>query len=111
MSTVYVIQEQMHLDRIKQQYVPRFDLSPAEEYGNLEYLLSPTAGPFHTGTIIKELKEALIHYTPEDYLLLVGNPVLIGLTTAIVAQRVGEIQFLQWSGKDQRYIPIKAKLF
>lgn len=110
MSTVYVVQKQLHFDHQIQEMKPRFDLTPAEEYGNIEYLLSPSAAPFKPDSVIADLVEGLRHFTKDDYLLLVGNPILIGLTAAIASEKSDIIQFLQWSGKDQKYISVKADL-
>ena len=53
---VYVVQEQMRFDRDSRQMVPRFpSISRATMYGELVYLLSPTAAPFSSESIVKEL--------------------------------------------------------
>lgn len=109
--TVYVVQKQMHLDREKQEYVERFNLEPAKEYGELRYLLSPTAAPFRPDSVLEDLEEGLKDFTDEDFLLLVGNPVLIGLASALAAIKSGTVNFLQWSGKDQKYLCIRAEIF
>ncbi len=106
---VYVVQNQHRWNSGASQFEPKFDLSPAERFGKLTYLLSPTAAPFRPEPIIKELKEKLSEFGPEDHLLLVGNPVLIGLSVAIAAQfNDGAVSLLQWSGKDQRYINVNV---
>lgn len=110
--TVYVVQKQHKWDRGEGTFVPKFDLSPAENYGRLEYLLPPTASPFRVVPLIKELHDRLREYTPDDYLLLVGNPVLIGCAAAIAAEYGdGSVRFLQWSGRDGTYIPVLAEIF
>jgi hypothetical protein len=92
--------------------VPKYDLNIALEWGNLTCLLSPSASPFHPERIVPELQHKLKDFTKNDYLLLVGNPVLIGMATAIAARASGgEVQMLQWNGRDQRYIPVKTSLF
>ncbi|MCK5600420.1 hypothetical protein KAR91_01020 [Candidatus Pacearchaeota archaeon] len=108
---VYVVQNQMRFDREKGELVPRFNLSSAEQYGELSYLLSPSASPFNPEGVLKEMAERLADFTSEDYLLLVGNPVLIGMASALAADIAGVVQFLQWSGKDQKYITIRAEVF
>ena len=110
MSKVYVIQNQMHYDSSVERHVPRFDMTPAKEHGELKFLLSPTAAPFITPTIIRELRENLEGITPDDYLLLVGNPVLIGLSVAVASEFTKQIKFLQWNGKAGKYIVIEADL-
>lgn len=109
MSRVFVVQNQHRWNRDKQRFEPKFDLTPAQEFGELVYLLSPTAAPFRPEPIIEELKEKLADFRPGDHLLLVGNPVLIGFAVAIAADaNGGDVSLLQWSGKDQRYITVEA---
>lgn len=106
---VFVVQNQHRWNRTAQCFEPKFDLSPAEEFGELSYLLSPTAAPFRPEPVIEELREKLSDFGPEDHLLLVGNPVLIGFAVAIAAHYSGgAVSLLQWSGKDQRYINVTA---
>ncbi len=110
MSKVYVVQNQHRWDGAHQRFVPKFDSTSAERFGELVYLLSPTAAPFRSEPIIAELQEKLRDYRPGDHLLLVGNPVLIGFAVAIAADaNDGHVDLLQWSGKDQRYIEVKGR--
>ncbi len=106
---VFVVQNQMRFDRDAQKLVEKFDLSPAKMFGKITHLLSPSAAPWGA-TIIPELREKLADYDGEkDHILLVGNPVLMGLTAAIAAQAGGgKCNFLQWSGKDGRYLSIRT---
>ena len=107
MSKVFVVQNQHKWHIQKEEFVPKFNLEPAEKYGKLVYLLNPTAHPFNPGHIIEELKEKLSGFTAEDHLLLVGNPILIGFAVAIASQYThGSVSLLQWSGKDHRYIQV-----
>ncbi len=110
MNKVYVVQNQHRWDKHQKAFVPKYDFSPAGEYGEMVDLLSPTAAPFRTDSIIAELHEKLRDFTEDDYLLLVGNPVLIGISLAIAADyNHGDINVLQWSGKDRKYLPIPVK--
>lgn len=110
MSKVYVVQNQHRWDRHEKVFVPKYDFTPAAEYGEMVDLLSPTAAPFRTDSIIEELHEKLRNFTSNDYLLLVGNPVLIGISMAIAADyNQGDLNVLQWSGKDRKYLPIVVK--
>jgi hypothetical protein len=87
-------------------------LGDAETYGRVTPLLSPTAKPFDPAPIIRQLQAALADYSDNDWLLLAGNPILIGWVTAIAADKnEGRIRCLQWSGRDQRYIPVVADVY
>ena len=108
-SRVFVVQNQHRWDSAKERFVPKYDFASAEPFGSLEFLLSPTAAPFNVDPIVAELKDKLADFGPEDHLLLVGNPVLIGLACTIAAEaNLGSVALLQWSGKDRRYIEVKA---
>lgn len=107
MSRVFVVQNQHRWNIHTQQFEPKFDLSSAEEFGELIPLLNPTASPFRPDAPIRDMKEKLAGYSDDDYLLLIGNPMLIGFAVAIAAdQNQGSVRLLQWSGKDQRYIAV-----
>ncbi len=110
--TVFIVQKHMKYDDQKEQFVPKFDVSSARQFGNVEFLLSPTANPFNPNWIIDELHNKLQNFSSEDYLLLVGNPCLIGMVVAIAAYYSGgRVRLLQWSGKDQKYVEIDITLF
>ena len=110
MSKVYVVQHQHKWDPECRTFVPKFDMEPAQKFGELTELLSPTAAPFRSEPLIKELHQKLKGIKPDDYLLLIGNPVLIGVSVAIAAMHSqGELNVLQWSGKDGRYLVVKLQ--
>ncbi len=111
MPRVYVVQDQHKWDREAGRFVPKFDLSSAETFGELAYLLTPTAAPFRPEPVVDELRDKLVWFSDDDYLLLIGNPVLIGCAMAVAAQvNGGRVRVLQWSGKDQRYVPVLVNL-
>lgn len=107
MSVVFVIQKTHRMDEKSGDLVPKFDLSPAERFGMLVYMLSPTARPFTPGPVIRDLKRSLEAYDPDsDYLMLIGNPALIGFAVAIIARRSNRVRLLQWDGVKKEYVPI-----
>ena len=110
--TVFVVQNQMRRNRETGQLEPRFNLDPALEHGRLQFLLSPSAAPFHPGQVIDELHKKLENFGDNDYLLLIGNPCLIGFAVAIATEyNNGRVKLLQWNGREGRYTPIEAVVF
>lgn len=104
---VFVVQNPHRWDHEKQKFVPKHDIDTAHVFGDVVEVLSPTASPFNFPTVRDELHFKLKHYRDGDFILLVGNPALIGAVTAIAASyNDGRCAVLQWSGKDQRYTPI-----
>jgi hypothetical protein len=111
--TVYVVQKQMRFDEKTGELVSRFKtLDKAERFGSLEYLLSPSAHPFNPSNIIGDLHEKLKSFGDEDYLLLIGNPALIGMATAVAGHyNEGRLKLLQWSGRQSDYAEISVRMF
>lgn len=109
--TVYVVQQPQRWNAQKQAMESAFDVVEAEEFGDLVYLLSPMAKPFNVeDSILGQIREGLARFNDEDYLLLIGNPVLIGVVCTVAAARnEGRVRLLQWSGKNKKYIPITVK--
>lgn len=111
MAVVYVVQKHLKLDEETGDLVPRFDLSAAEEYGQLRFLLSPNARPTNPQPLALDLHSKLCDYTEDDYLLLVGNPILIGMTAAVAAYYTdGRVNFLQWHGRERRYVAVAVNI-
>lgn len=108
---VYVVQKQMRFDRNLGELVPRFDLEPAEQFGRFVYLLSPSAAPWKPESVLTDLHKRLKDYTDQDYLLLIGNPCLIGFAVAVAAKHNnGRVNLLQWHGRDRAYLKVCAEI-
>lgn len=90
--------------------MPKYDVSDAKRYGELVYVFTK-AVPLDPSSVAK-LDVVLSQYTTDDYLLLIGNPCLIGWATALAARASGGwVKMLQWSGKFGRYLLIEAKIY
>ena len=102
MSTVFVVQSDQG----------RLDFRAAKRFGELSFVLGPTDSVFRLDDTILKLSQQLSGFEAEDYLLPVGNPGLIGIATAMVAdQTEGKFQLLQWLGREREYIVIPVKLW
>ena len=51
-NRVFVVQNQHRWNRDAGRFEPKFDLTPAQQFGELVYLLSPTAAPFRPEPVI-----------------------------------------------------------
>lgn len=101
--TVYATQ--MHLTMGKEGLRPKFpSLLPGhavhaeltERYGELVWLLDAEDSPWTAG-VIDKLREGLIRFDPaNDYLLCLGNPVLLSLMTVVASEDSDSLRFLQW---------------
>ena len=111
--TVYAVQQQMRFDQVSKELVPRFtSINKAERWGEISYLLSPSAHPFNPELVLGDLHEKLSSFSDNDYLLLIGNPGLIGMATALAAYyNSGTVKLLQWSGRHNEYTEIVTKIY
>ena len=108
MNTVYIIQE---LPGTKAG-APKFNIMGAQKFGTLKTLL-----PEHSqiilspGPLIFKLRKLLDKYTPDDYLLLTGDPAIIGVACSIVSDITnGKYKVLKWDKQERKYYPIEINL-
>lgn len=112
MSRVFAVQQPTGRDpsgAIK----PTMDLSPAREFGELRFVLREWENPFaDIAATVAEVRRVLgQEFGPEDWLLLVGNPVLIAIVASVAAEvNCGVLPMLQWNRSDHRYVPVVAQL-
>ena len=92
---------------------PKINITGELEYGELKFLLPELSQlMWSPGPLIFELRKKLKNYTPEDYLLLVGDPAIIGVACSIVSDITnGKYKFIKWDRQERRYYPIEINLY
>ena len=108
-SIVYVLQE-LPGTRIGR---PKYNIIGAQKYGKLQVLLKEnTQIIMSPGPIIFELRRLLKDYNSRDYLLLSGDPSVIGIAVAIVSDiNNGRFNLLKWDRQEQMYYPLEINLY
>ena len=108
-NTVYVIQE---IPGTKDG-TPRINIMGAADYGSLIFLLPELSQIiFSPGPLIFKLRKALKNFTGEDYLLLTGDPAIIGVACSIVSDITnGKYKLLKWDKQEKKYYPITINLY
>jgi hypothetical protein len=97
--------------RIGNELVEAYDLTPAREFGEVVVLTGPSAKPW-TNSVLDEMSEKLLEVTEEDYILMVGSPVMCAIAVAYMSEELnGKVNFLQWDGLRKRYFPITISLW
>ena len=91
---------------------PRINIMSASKYGKFKFLLPEFSQIiFSPGPLIFKLRNLLKNYTITDYLLLTGDPAIIGVACSIVSDITnGKYQLLKWDKQDKVYYPIKINL-
>ena len=108
-SAVYVIQEIAGTRAGN----PKINIIGASQYGQFKFLLPEFSQIiFSPGPLIFKLRNLLKDYTTKDYLLLTGDPAIIGLSTAIVSDVTGgRFNLLKWDRQETRYYPLTFDLY
>ena len=85
----------------------------AAKYGKFEFLLPEFSQIiFSPGPLIFKLRKALKDFTTEDYLLLTGDPAIIGVACSIVSDMTnGRYSLLKWDKQERQYYPIEINLY
>ena len=106
---VYVIQEIAGTKEGK----PKINILGAAEYGTFKFLLPELSQMiFSPGPLIFKLRKSLKDYTTEDFLLLTGDPAIIGVACSIVSDITnGKFNLLKWDKQERKYYPIQINLF
>lgn len=109
---VFIVQQTLGKDRRTGLLKPVHDYSPAQDFGDIQVLLTPTANPKRPASILEDLWEKLADYGDDDYILCAGNPILIGWATAIAAGfNNGFVRMLQWNNRAGEYAAVDAQLW
>ena len=89
------------------------DLSDALGYGDLEILIpAKEQVSFSAISMIQQMESKLKTFKSDDYLMLSGDPVCIGISCAIAAlSNNGKFKVLKWDRLENRYLPISIDLY
>ena len=106
---VYVIQE---IPGTKEGN-PRINIMGASKYGEFKFLLPELSQIiFSPGPLIYKLRSLLKNFKEEDYLLLTGDPAIIGVACSIVSDITnGKYNLLKWDKQERRYYPVEIDLY
>ena len=99
MGKVYVVQQS-----------PKKDISDAKRYGDIVYLLETPnrQAALDPHKFVSSISSRLVDYNPtEDYILPIGDPIAIGVVTAIAAEfGHSKVNLLYWDRRIEKYSPV-----
>ena len=111
-SRVYVIQEIAGTKAGN----PKINIMGASVYsssGKFNFLLPEFSQIiFSPGPLVYKLRQGLKNFTSKDYLLLTGDPAIIGVACSIVSDITnGKYNLLKWDKQERKYYPIEINLY
>ena len=85
----------------------------ATQFGNLKVCLPENSQIILSPNyVITTLRQKLKDYTIRDYLLLTGDPAIIGVACSIVSDITnGKYNLLKWDKQEKRYYPVEINLY
>ena len=96
-AIVYVIQEIPGTREGR----PKINIMGAQKHGDIKVLLKEDSQ-----------RQKLRHFKEEDYLLLTGDPAIIGVACSVVSDITnGKYNLLKWDRQERTYYPIKINLY
>ena len=109
MSKVYLTQE-IPGTSIGQ---PKYNILGAQKFGQIVTVLPERSQIIMSpGPLIQKLKTLLKDYTTDDYLLLSGDPAIIGVVCSVVSDITnGKYNLLKWDRQEKTYYPIEIDIF
>ena len=92
---------------------PKINIMGASNYGQFKFLLPEFSQMiFSPGPLIYKLRQGLKNYHVKDYLLLTGDPAIIGVACSIVSDITnGKYNVLKWDKQERKYYPIEINLY
>tara|TARA_Y100000401_G_scaffold88735_1_gene74251 strand:- start:138 stop:536 length:399 start_codon:yes stop_codon:yes gene_type:complete len=106
---VYVIQE---IPGTKEGR-PKINIMGAAAFGKFKFLLPELSQIiFSPGPLIFKLRKSLANYRQKDFLLLTGDPAIIGVACSIVSDITnGKYNLLKWDKQERKYYSIEIDLY
>ena len=108
-SIVYVIQEIAGTRAGN----PKINIMGASNYGQFKFLLPEFSQIiFSPGPLVYKLRQGLKNFKTRDYLLLTGDPAIIGVACSIVSDITnGKYNLLKWDKQERKYYSIEINLY
>lgn len=111
-ATVWVTQVPNRRDAPTGAMVPSVNISPASAHGNIVIIMPPDASFFATTDLVSQLRDRLYDYDYQrgDVIVCLGDPVIISVTGAVMAERFRRWALLRWDKLIQNYVRIEVTL-
>ena len=111
---VWVAQDHRRIVNGKE--VPVHDISPAEKFGQIRYVVSPGIKPWHPTQWLPEMRRAMSEFRADiDYLLLLGSPIHLSDLYAMAVDKALNDEFthvrrLYWHNGSRQYVEVAVPI-
>ena len=101
---------------VAQQPPRHINILSASDFGYLVFCL-PNSGPdsqviYSVSPFNRKMKKNLQNFRPQDYLLAIGDPIIIGLCNIAISDiNNGKFNVLKWEKRESRYFPLEVDFY
>ncbi len=110
MSRVFIPQIPSRYDTNASAWMPTVNIDPAKKFGELNVMLPPEANRLEVSSIVSVLKRMMKDYGPDDYVLALGDPMIIALASVIAERAAGTLRMLRWDRMSREYMLVEVSL-
>jgi hypothetical protein len=109
MSRVFITNEPLYYEAGA--WRRALNLEPARQYGELVHLLPAGALPDDMRTVTRQIEVGMAGFTPDDMLILVGDPRAMAVAAVTAARRCdGLLRLLHWQKKHRCYDLVETQI-
>jgi hypothetical protein len=110
MSRVFIPQVPSRFDTTINAWVPTVSINAAREFGEIKVMLPPEASRLDPEDMVKLLRVAMDDYGEDDYILALGNPIIIAIAAVLADRAASPLRMLQWDKVSRNYQLMEARL-
>jgi len=110
MSKVFIPQIPSRFDTRANAWMPTVNIDPAKKFGELNIMLPPEANRLELSSIVAVLKRMMKDYSANDYVLALGDPMIIAVAAVIAERAAGSLRLLKWDKQSRDYIVMEVSL-
>lgn len=110
MSKVFIPQVPSRYDSRLGTWLPTVNVQPAERFGEVNIMLPPEASRLETPSIVAALKRMMKDYGPDDYVVALGDPMIIAIASVLAERAAGTLRLLRWDRNTREYIAMEVRL-
>lgn len=110
MPRVFIPQVPSRYDTRAEAWMPTVNVEPAKQFGELNIMLPPEANRLELHSIVSTLKRLMKDYGPNDYIVALGDPMIIAVAAVLAQRAAGTLRLLKWDRINRDYVLMETAL-
>lgn len=107
----FVPQTPTRYDKTIDARTPTVNFSPAKKFGDIVVCLPAGMSPYLTMPAYRLMEERMRDFSREDFLIAVGDPIVIGMAFCIAAGKTGgKFSMLKWERFSGEYLRVNVEV-